>query len=158
MSSIVIDEPVSPNVILLAERSGRVEYQGEVFTIYFGTIRLAIPLWRRVLHSPESSRGPSEQNISDSVFHSVESLFAKQLSGIRGIERIFVRKDDDFFRVWVVVPTMDLALEDQVYASQFVFMDRFKDIPFDFTVIFREDKDAASIRPSGARLVYPTGL
>lgn len=158
MSSIVIDEHASPNIILLAERSERAEYQGEVFTIYFGIVRRAVPLRRSVLPSTVTNREPWQQNISDSVFHSVESLFARQLSGIRGIERIFVRKDDDFFRVWVVVPTMDLALEDQIYAAQLAFMDRFKDITFDFTVIFREGKDAASIRPSGARLVYPTGL
>lgn len=158
MNSIVIDEPVSPNAILLAEQSEHAEYAGEILTIYRGTVRRAIPLRNLILPSPQSSRAPSETSISDSVSHSIESLFATQLSGIRGVERIFVRKDDDFLRVWVVIPTMDLALEDQIYASQCAFMDRFRDIPFDFTVIFREGKDAASIQPSGARLVHPAGL
>lgn len=158
MNSVVIDEPVSPNVILLAERLEWVERKGEIFTIYLGTVRRVIPLRTMVLPSPQSSRAPSEQDISDSVSHSIESLFAKRLSGIRGVERIYVRKDDDFFRVWVVVPTMDLVVEDQIYESQCEFMDHFRDISFDFTVIFREGKDAASIQPSGARLVHPAGL
>lgn len=158
MNSIVIDEPLSPNPILLAERSERAECAGEIHTTYFGTVRRSIPLWRLILPSPQSSVVPSEQAISNSVLDSVESLLAERLSGIRGVERIFVRKDDDFFRVWVVVPTMDLALEDQIYESQCAFMGRFRDIAFDFTVIFREGKDAASIQPSGARLVHPAGL
>lgn len=159
MNSMVIDEPVSPNAILLAEeRSEWAERKDETCTIYLGTVRRKIPLWRLILPSPQSSRAPSEPSISDSVSHSIESLFAKQLSGIREVERIFVRKDNDFFRVWVVIPTMDLALEDQIYAAQLSFMDHFRDISFDFTVIFREGKDAASIQPSGARLVHPTDL
>lgn len=149
MNSIVIDEPVSPNAILLAERSEPAECAGEMLTVYRGTVRREIPLRNLVFPSPL---------ISNSVLDSVESLFVKELSGIRGIERIFVRKDNDFFRVWVVIPTMDLALEDQIYAVQLSFMDRFRDIPFDFTVIFREGKDVASIQPSGARLVHPAGL
>lgn len=149
MNSIVIDEPVSPNPILLAERSEPAECGGEILTVYRGTVRREIPLRNLVLPSPL---------ISNSVLDSVESLFVKELSGISGIERIFVRKDNDFFRVWVVIPTMDLALEDQIYAVQLSFMDRFRDISFDFTVIFREGKDVASIQPSGARLVHPAGL
>lgn len=158
MNSVVIDEPVSPSVILLAKRSERAECAEEILTSYRGTVRLVIPLRTMVLPSSQSSKAPSEPGISDGVSRSVESLFAKQLSGIRGVERIFVRKDNDFFRVWVVIPTKDLALEDQIYAAQLSFMDRFRDIPFDFTVIFREGKDAASIQPSGARLVHPTDL
>ena len=143
MNSIVIDEPLSPNPIFFSEHAecGRV-----------------IPLRSLAFSSPQGSRAPSEQGISNSVLDSVGSLFAKRLSGIRGVERIFVRKDDDFFKVWVVVPTTDLALEDQIYESQCAVMDRFRDIAFDFTVIFREGKDAASIQPSGARLVHPAGL
>lgn len=158
MNSIVIDEPVSPNAILLAEQSECAECAGEILTIYRGTVRRPIPRRNLILSSSQSGRSPSEQEISDSVFHSVESLFAKQLSSIRGVERIFVRKDDDFFRVWVVIPTIDLTLEDAIYESQCAFMDRFRDISFDFTIIFREGKDVASIQPSGARLVHPAGL
>lgn len=158
MNSVVIDEPVSPNVILLVERLEWVERKGEIFTIYLGTVRRKIPLRNLVLPSLQHSRALPEQVISNSVLDSIESLFAKRLSGIRGVERIYVRKDDDFFRVWVVVPTMDLVVEDQIYESQCEFMDHFRDISFDFTVIFREGKDAASIQPSGARLVYATNL
>ena len=158
MNSIVIDEPLSPNPILLAERSERAEYAGEIFTVYRGTVRRKIPLQNLVLPSLQRSMVLPEQVISNSVLDSIESLFAKRLSGIRGVERIYVRKDDDFFRVWVVVPTMDLVVEDQIYESQCEFMDHFRDISFDFTVIFREGKDAASIQPSGARLVHPTDL
>lgn len=157
MNSIVIDEPLSPNAILLAERSEDIKHAEEILTVYRGTVRRVIPLRSLVLPSPQStSVQPGEA--SNSVLHSVESLLARRLSGIRGVERIFIRKGDDFFRVWVVVPTMDLALEDQIYESQCAFMDRFRDIAFDFTVIFREGKDAASIKPSGARLVHPAGL
>ncbi len=153
MSSILIDELASPGIVLISERSDQTEYQGEVFTIYRGARTLTVDPWKRALSSIMSTRGTLPTEVSDSIFHSIESRFKDQLSSIDGIERVFIRKDDDFFRIWLVIPAMDLAIEDRIYAAQLSFMDRFPDIRFDFTIIFRQGKDPASIRPQGARLV-----
>ena len=154
MKSILISEPASPGEVLIAERSDQIEYNGSTLTFYRGAFtRIGLP-WKPGPTSVVSSAGVLLQHISDSVFHSIEAIFVNSLSAIGGIERIFVRKDNDFFRVWVVIGDMDLQVEDQVYAAQLAFMDQFPEIPFDFSMIFRQGKDPASIQPSQARLVY----
>lgn len=155
MSSILISEPASPGDVLIAERSDQIEDQGNTLTFYRGTSTRIGPPWKAAPSSVPSNGGSLPHSFSDTVFHSIEALFASRLSAVRGVERIFIRKDNDFFRVWVVIADVDLALEDQIYAAQLAFMDQFPDIPFDFAVIFRQGKDPDSIQPSGARRVYP---
>lgn len=154
MKSILISEPASPGEVFISERSDQIDYNGGTLTFYRGTFTRIGPPWKSAPSSAVSSMGVLLQRISDTVFHSIEAVFVNSLSTIRGIERILIRKDNDFFRVWVVIGDMDLEIEDQVYAAQLAFMDQFPDIPFDFTMIFRQGKDPASIQPSQARLVY----
>jgi len=146
MSSILISEPDSPGVVLIQERSEQIERpMGSILTFYRGASTHVSPAWKAGLRS-----------ISHSVINSIGGLFAERLSAIGGIERIFVRKDHDFFRIWVVIRDLDLGLEDQIYAAQLAFMDQFPDSPFDFAVLFRQGKDPDSIQPTRARRIYPS--
>lgn len=143
MRSVVISEPAAPGVILIEERSEVAEHDRETFQVYCGLLtRFAAP-WKAAVET------------SDSIFHSIGAHFAKHLSRVTGIERIFARRDDDFLRVWIVIPEMDLAKEDEIYEAQLAFMDKFPDTKFNLCVIFRQGKDPRTINPSGARLVYP---
>ncbi len=153
MSSILIDELASPGAVLISERSDQTVYQGEAFTIYGGARTLAVDPWKKALSSIMNTLQILPTQVSDSISDSIGSRFKDQIASIHAIERIFIRKDGDFFRIWLVIPAMDLAIEDRIYAAQLSFMDRFPDIRFDFTIIFREGKDPALIRPQGARLV-----
>ncbi len=154
MRSVSVSEPASAGDILITEWSDQFQDQGDTITFYYGTSTHIGPQWKGGPCSTGSSGGPLS-SISDTKTHSIESLFATRFSAIRGIERILIRKDHDFFRVWVVIPDVDLALEDQIYAAQLLSMDQFPEIPFDFAVIFRQGKDPDSIQPSRARQVYP---
>lgn len=148
MSSILISEPDSSGVVIVEERSEQFEQpMGSILTYYRGAFTHISPTWKAGLRS-----------ISHSVINSIDRLFAESFSTIGGIERVFVRKDRDFLRIWVVIRDIDLDLEDQIYAAQLGLMDRFPDIPFDFAVIFRQGKDPHSIQPSGSRLVYPSSI
>ena len=142
MRSLLVSQPASRGLVLITEHSDEVEYLGEKFMVYRGATTRIGQAWM-----PAS-------DISDSVFDSIEALFAKQLIDVKGIERIFARKDDEFFRIWVVVADTDLDLEDRIYATQLKFMDRFEEARFDFSVIFRQGKDPISINPARARLLY----
>ena len=153
MNSILIDELASPGAALISERSDQTVYQGEEFTIYRGARTLTVDPWKKALSSIMSTLQTLPTQVSNSIFDSIESRFKDQIASIHAVERIFIQKDGDFFRIWLVIPAMDLAIEDRIYAAQLSFMDRFPDIRFDFTIIFREGKDPASIQPQGARLV-----
>lgn len=155
MSSILVSEPASPGLVLITEHSDQIEDQGSTLTFYRGTSTRIGPKWKAAPSSEVSSERSLSQSFSDTVFHSIDALFVNRLSTIRGIERIFSRKDSAFFRVWVVIADIDLALEDQIYATQLAFMDHFPDIPFDFAVIFRQGRDPSAIQPAGARRLYP---
>jgi hypothetical protein len=137
------------------EWSDQIQDQGDTLTFYRGTSTHIGPEWQGCRFITDS-RGGALTSISDTKTHSIEMLLASRLSAIDGIERILIRKDHDFYRIWVVIPGIDLALEDEIYAAQFVLMAQFPEIPFDFAVIFRQGKDPASINPSGARLVFPS--
>lgn len=155
MNSILLYEPASPGVVLIAERSDQVEEQGSTITFYRGAFTRVGPQWKPGPSSAGNIVGTIDRNISDTVFHSVEAIFANKLSSIGGIERILIRKDSDFFRAWVVIADANIDLEDQIYDAQLAFMDQFPDIPFDFTVIFRRGKSPGSIQPSRAHQIYP---
>lgn len=154
MRSVLVSEPASPGDVLIMEWSDHVQDQEGTFTFYCGRSTHIGPQWKGGRCFADSGGG-AFTSISDTITHSIETLFATRLSAIGGIERILIRKDHDFFRVWVVIPDIDLALEDQIYAAQLVLMDQFPELPFDFAVIFRQGKDPGSINPSRARQVYP---
>lgn len=155
MRSLSISEPTSRGDILIAERSDLVEEQGGTYTFYLGASTRVAPHWKAAPSTEVSGGGSLPQTLSDSVIHSIERLLAEKLLKIRGIERILIRKDTDFFRAWVVIPDVDLVLEDQIYAAVLGFMDKFPDIPFDFAVLFRRGKEPSSIQPARAFQVYP---
>lgn len=156
MSSILVSEPASPGLVLVMERSDQIEDQGNTLTFYRGTSTRIGPKWKEPPFFVVSSETSLSQSFSNTVFHSIEALFVDRLSTIKGIERVFSRKDSDFFRVWIVIADIDLHLEDRIYGAQLAFMDHFPNIPFDFAVIFRQGKDPSSIQPSGARQLYPS--
>ncbi len=90
----------------------------------------------------------------DSVIDSIERIFVVDVGKIEGVEQIFVRKDQDYFRIWTVINEPDVEIEDKIYEVQLTFIDRFK-IPCDFSVIFRQGRSLDSINLPSARRIYP---
>lgn len=155
MRSILVSEPACRGDVLILEWSDQIEDQGSTMTFYRGTSTRIGPPWKGGRSSADSRGGPPS-DFSSTIAHSIEAVFAAKFSAIGGIEQVFIRRDNDFSRMWVVIADFDLALEDQIYAAQLTLMDQFPEIPFDFAVIFRQGRDPDSIRPSRARRVYPS--
>lgn len=155
MKSVVISEPTwHEGTALIDARSDEVQVGDDVFIFYLGASRRVAARWRALRSITTSAGGAIETVVWGTIWHSVGAHLAGSLSQIPGIERIFVRKDDDFFRVWTVIADMDLRIEDQIYTAQLAFMDRFRDIPLDFSVIFRQGKSPETLLPAGAHEVY----
>ena len=106
--------------------------------------------WQRYLRLEFPSLVPSGFfDSADTAYNSFEQTFASQVRRIQGIEQVFIRKDRDYYRIWTVMNEPDVAIEDQVYDAQLHFMAQL-DLPCDFTIIFRQGRDSASIQPAGA--------
>lgn len=129
------------------EQSEQIDWPDNTATVlYTGAHFPYCPPWK-----PNRTIGVSgTTSWTDTLADSIASRLQEKFSAIGGVERIYARRDRDFYSVWMVIPDMDRDLEDQIYAAELAFMDRFPDIPFDFTVIFRQGKDPASIHPYGA--------
>ncbi len=155
MKSVVVSEPVwHEGTVLIDERSDQVKVGDDLFIVNLGAPQPLAFYWKGFRSFAASAGGRIEAVFSDTILHSVGARLAESLSQIPGIERILVRRDDDFFRVWTVIADMDLRIEDEIYAAQLAFMDQFRDIPLDFSVIFRQGKDPETLLPAGAHEIY----
>ncbi len=155
MKSVVISEPAwHKGTALIDERSEQLKVGDDVFTFYLGASRRSATRWRALRSIAANAGDALEAVFSDTIVHSVGAHLAKSLCQLPGVEQIFVRMDDDMIRVWTVIADMDLRTEDRIYAAQLAFMDRFRDIPLDFSVIFRQGKDPGTLLPAGAHEVY----
>jgi len=101
-------------------------------------------------HATPSDRG--EQ--TDSSVAAIERHFMDMVSGILAIERMLVRKDPDHLRIWMMVDEPDLNAEDQIYQAQLEFMDKFPEIPCDFSVLFLQGRNPDVIRLTDARVLF----
>lgn len=150
-SAYVKVEPASQQDILLIEEFHQVDEDENIVTLHYtGAHFPYCPPWRPSRTIEVSGTTTWTNTYDDSIAKRAEEKF----SAIPGVEQVYARRDSDFYRVWTVVPEMNRDLEDQICAAELAFMDRFPDIRFDFTVIFRQGKDPASIRPSGAFLIH----
>jgi hypothetical protein len=147
-------EPASQQDIMLIADLEQVHEDENILTLlYPGTAFPYCPPWK----PNRTSEVPGTITWTSTYVDSIDSI-AKQVkeefSAIPGVEQVYGRRDSDFYRVWTVVPEMNRDLEDQICAAELASMDSFPHIRFDFTVIFRQGKDPASIRPSGAFLIH----
>ncbi len=79
----------------------------------------------------------------------------ERISPIAGVEKVFVRRDKDFYRVWTVIADMDLDLEDCICDAQLSIIDLFPETRFDFSVVFRGKNDSGWFTPYGAAQIFP---
>jgi hypothetical protein len=154
MTSTLRNEPASQEDVIMVERTEQVVGPDKcIGTVYLGGEIPDSPEWKL-----GRSRSLSNQEglVSDTLTNSLGRYLQSQFSSIREIERIFLREDSDFYRVWTVIPDMDIDLEDRICDAQLAFMDTFPDIRLDFSLIFRKGKPESAIRPSGAYLIHPS--
>lgn len=109
--------------------------------------------------SPEVEEKPSKTpsevgDQTDTVSAAIEREFVRLVEQFPEIERIFIRKDEDFMRVWTVVHDVNIEVEDRIYEAQMAFMDKFRDFPCDFSVIFRQDLDLTALKPVDAQVIF----
>ncbi len=73
-----------------------------------------------------------------------------ELSVVTEVERVFVKLDDEVFRVWVVISEPSRDIEDRIYDAELWLMDHFPDALFDFSLIFRGNQSVGEMCPNGA--------
>ena len=91
---------------------------------------------------------------TDSASAAIESKFVQLVAPIREVERIFIRKDRDYMRIWTVIQDISVDVEDRIYDAQLAFLKKYVGIPCDFSVIFRQDLDPATLNPMNAQVLF----
>jgi hypothetical protein len=127
--------------------------QADTTILYVGT-RPHVPVWWKPTRSVSSNEGCFLW--SDTLAESLAARLREKFSSISGIEKIFVRRDKDFYRVWTVIPDMDIDLEDRIYDTQLAIIDLFPETKFDFSVVFRRERGRDWFSPYGAAQIFPS--
>jgi hypothetical protein len=71
------------------------------------------------------------------------------------IERVYWTFEGPVLRIWSVIQSPDSQLEHPIYDAQLSFMDKFPELEFDFSVIYRFGKNLKDIRPEGSAELFP---
>lgn len=150
-----IAEDASKSAVLIDEISEKILQEGkDTYTLYRGITRRVAP--GETVTSTALLQTPPDEMVSNTLVDSVGALVAKSLGEIPGVEAVFLeREEGGLFRVWTIIPDLDIALEDQIYSAQMALMDRLSGAPFDFLVLFRQGNALDSVRPAKANQVFP---
>jgi len=76
------------------------------------------------------------------------------MSDIPEVEHVCVKKEAHFYRVWTIVRERNDRVDETIYSRELDIMDSFEEVPFDFLVIHREERDLEDILPQGGQIIY----
>ncbi len=96
---------------------------------------------------------PHLPDISSTVTHSLAEFFVSKLPEDPRIERVYWALEGAVVRVWTIIDHPDYEFEQSIYEAQLGFMDAFRDLECDFSVIYRLGKPVEYFKMEGATLV-----
>jgi hypothetical protein len=97
---------------------------------------------------------PRVPNISSTVTHSLAEFFVSKLPKDPRIERVYWALAGTVVRIWTIIDYPDYEFEKWIYKAQLGFMDAFRELECDFSVIYRLGKPVEYFKIEGAMLVY----
>jgi len=95
---------------------------------------------------------PRLPNISSTVTHSLAKFFVSKLPEDPRIERVYWAFEGAVLRIWTIIDNPDYEFEKSIYEAQLEFMDAFRDLECDFSVIYRLGKPVEYFKMEGAML------
>lgn len=97
---------------------------------------------------------PRLPSISSTVTHSLAEFFVSNLPEDQRIERVYWALEGAVVRIWTIINHPDYEFEKSIYDAQLKFMDTFRELDCDFSVIYRLGKPVEYFKIEGAMLVY----
>lgn len=86
--------------------------------------------------------------------NSIEGLISKRFFKISAVECIFFSMEDDLIEVRTVINKYDKKIAKNIYNAEYDILETFKDIFFDFLIIYREDREIKDICPSESVIIF----
>lgn len=105
------------------------------------------------LHAEFPTEWPRLPNISSTVTHSLAEFFVSKLPRDPRIERVYWALEGTVVRIWTIIDHPDYEFEKGIYEAQLGFMDAFRELECDFSVIYRLGKPVEYFKMEGAMLV-----
>lgn len=96
---------------------------------------------------------PRVPNISSTMTHSLVEFFVSKLPEDPRIERVYWALEGTVVRIWTIIDHPDYEFEKSIYDAQLRFMDAFRELDCDFSVIYRLGKPIERFNMEGAMLV-----
>jgi hypothetical protein len=96
---------------------------------------------------------PRLPSISSTVTHSLAEFFVSKLPEDPRIERVYWALEGTVVRIWTIIDQPDYEFEKSIYDAQLRFMDTFRELDCDFSVIYRLGKPLERFNMEGAMLV-----
>lgn len=100
----------------------------------------------------------SRQDTADGAAERAVRDFANRVRSQAGVEGVYWRRSAQSILVWTVIPRMDLALQDILYAAELRTVRQFQTLPLEFRTIFRGEEDRDSVVPPGAVPALPASI
>ena len=90
----------------------------------------------------------------DSSTNRLENLIAEKLFAIPEVEYVFLSLENDLVNIWTIINTPHSDVKTRIYEVEYEILGLFKDLRFDFHVIFRNNADIDEVRPSNAKILF----
>lgn len=97
----------------------------------------------------------SEPRVSSTITDSLAKYFLSLLPADTQIECVYWAFEGSMLRIWVIMDHPDYEAEVPIYDAELQLMDRFQELEFDFSIIYRFGKAVEQIAPTEANLAFP---
>ena len=92
-------------------------------------------------------------NDEEGARRSLAEFFVSKLPEDPRIERVYWAREGAIVKIWTIIDHPDYEFEQSIYEAQLGFMDAFRDLECDFSVIYRPGKPVEYFKMEGATLV-----
>jgi hypothetical protein len=96
----------------------------------------------------------SEARVSSTINDSLAKYFLSLVPAEAQIERVYWTFEGVILRIWIIMDHPDYKAEVPIYDAELRFMDRFPELEFDFSIIYRFGKAIEQIAPTDANLAF----
>jgi hypothetical protein len=76
------------------------------------------------------------------------------LSSVPKVEHICLKKEANVYHVWTIVREKNDLVDEAIYSRELEIMDSFDEVPFDFLVIHRGERELVDLIPDGGQIIY----
>jgi hypothetical protein len=84
----------------------------------------------------------------------IVNIISRRFLNIPAVEYIFLSMEDDLIGIMTVTNRYDKNIAESIYNAEYDLLETFKDLFFDFYIIYREDREIDDIWPQESGVIF----